>query len=126
MTGRRDPQHLLTVGRWATLAWAVVLMGGALAFPSRDTPVVVLALSIASIAYGGLLGTFIMAGLMSRAEGRDAIAAIAVTTVAMSVIVLIKPGPFESLAWPWYVPMGTAITLIVGYTSATVHRMTTR
>lgn len=127
MTGRRDPRHLLTVGRWATLAWAIVLMGGALAFiPSRDTPVVVLALSIASIAYGGLLGTFIMSGTMPRAEGRDAIAAIAVTTVVMIVVVLIKPGPFESLAWPWYVPMGTAITLIVGYTSTAVRRMTTR
>ena len=125
MTGRRDPQHLLTVGRWATLAWAVVLMGGALAFPSRDTPVVVLALSIASIAYGGLLGTFIMSGMMSRAEGRDAIAAIVVTTAVMIVVVLIKPGPFANLAWPWYVPMGTAITLSVGYTSATVRRMTT-
>ena len=69
ITGRRDPQHLLKVGRWATLAWAVVLMGGALAFwafRSQGTPVVVLALSVASIAYGGLLGTFIMAGLMPR------------------------------------------------------------
>ncbi len=126
LSGRRDPKHLLTFGRWATLAWAIVLMGGALTFPSRDTPVVVLALSIASIAYGGLLGTFIMSGMMSRAEGRDAIAAIVVTTVVMLVVVLIKPGPFESLAWPWYVPMGTAITLIVGYASATVHRMITR
>ena len=70
LSGRRDPKHLLTFGRWATLAWAIVLMGGALAFPSRDTPVVVLALSIASIAYGGLLGTFIMSGMMSRA-GHD-------------------------------------------------------
>ncbi len=126
ITGRRDPQHLLQVGRWATLAWAVVLMGGALAFRSQDTPVVVLALSVASIAYGGLLGTFIMAGLMPRSRGRDAITAILVATAAMLVVVLIKPGPFENLAWPWYVPLGTAITLAVGFLSSSVRETNTR
>ena len=126
ITGRRDPQHLLKVGRWATLAWAVVLMGGALAFRSQDTPVVVLALSVASIAYGGLLGTFIMAGLMPRSRGRDAITAILVATGAMLVVVLIKPGPFENLAWPWYVPLGTAITLAVGFLSSSVRETNTR
>ncbi len=129
ITGRRDPQHLLKVGRWATLAWAVVLMGGALAFwafRSQDTPVVELALSVASIAYGGLLGTFIMAGLMPRSRGRDAITAILVATVAMLIIVLIEPGPFENLAWPWYVPLGTAITLAVGFLSSSVRETNTR
>ncbi len=126
ITGRRDPQHLLKVGRWATLAWAVVLMGGALAFRSQGTPVVELALSVASIAYGGLLGTFIMAGLMPRSGGRDAITAILVATAAMLVVVLIKPGPFENLAWPWYVPLGTAITLAVGFLSSSVRETNTR
>ena len=126
ITGRRDPQHLLKVGRWATLAWAVVLMGGALAFRSQDTPVVVLALSVASIAYGGLLGTFIMEGLMPRSGGRDAITAILVATVAMLIIFLIEPGPFENLAWPWYVPLGTAITLAVGFLSSSVRETNTR
>lgn len=129
ITGRRDPQHLLKVGRWATLAWAVVLMGGALAFwafGSQGTPVVVLALSVASIAYGGLLGTFIMAGLMPRSRGRDAITAILVATAAMLVVVLIQPWPFENLAWPWYVPLGTAITLAVGFLSSSVRETNTR
>lgn len=129
ITGRRDPQHLLKVGRWATLAWAVVLMGGALAFwafRSQDTPVVELALSVASIAYGGLLGTFIMAGLMPRSRGRDAITAILVATAAMLVVVLIPPWPFENLAWPWYVPLGTAITLAVGFLSSSVRETNTR
>jgi len=124
ITGRSDPQHLLKVGRWATLAWAVVLMGGALAFRS-ETPVVELALSIASITYGGLLGTFIMAGTMQRSRGRDAMTAIVVATAVMLVVVLIKPGPLANLAWPWYVPLGTAVTLIAGYLSSLLGRRTT-
>ncbi len=126
ISGRNDPHHLLKVGRWATLAWAVVLMGGALAFRSQGTPVVELALSIASVTYGGLLGTFIMAGTMPRARGRDAMTAILVATGVMLVVVLGKPWPFADLAWPWYVPLGTAVTITAGYLSSALRGTTTQ
>jgi SSS family transporter len=111
LSGRRDPHHLLRVGRWATIGWALVLAGGALSFRGGDTPVVELALSIASITYGSLLGTYILGGVVPRARQPDAVLGIVVACVAMVVVVLAKPGPFGALAWPWYVPMGTAITL---------------
>lgn len=122
ITGRRDSRHLLRVGRWATLAWAAVLAGGALSFGSSDTPVVELALSIASITYGALLGTYVLGGTIRRARQSDAILAIGVATVTMLVIVLGKPGMFEELAWPWYVPLGTVITVGVGWISSAVRR----
>ena len=114
LTRRRDTRHLLSVGRWATLGWAVVLAAGALSFGSPDKPVVELALSFASIAYGGLLGTYILGGMFRRARQRDAIAAMAVATVAMLAIVFGKPGPLGNLAWPWYVPLGTTIAVATG------------
>jgi SSS family transporter len=122
ITGHRDSRHLLRVGRWATLAWAVVLAGGALSFGSSDTPVVELALSIASITYGALLGTYVLGGTVRRARQSDAILAIGVGTVTMLVIVLGKPGMFEELAWPWYVPLGTVITVGVGWISSAARR----
>jgi len=118
LSGVRDQRALLAVGRWATLAWAVVLGVGALFFRGSGQPVVELALSIASITYGGLLGTYILAGVAERVRGRDAILAIVVTTVVMGVVVLARPGPFARLAWPWYVPMGTAIALGLGWASS--------
>lgn len=119
ITGRHDPKHLLVFGRWATVAWAIVLAGGALVFQqTQGTPVVVLALSIASITWGGLLGTFLMAGWMPRSRGSDVITAVIISTILMLVVVLIKPGPFANLAWPWYVPLGTTITLTAGWVSA--------
>src|SRR5207253_690980 len=51
LTGRHDPTHLLRVGRWLTLVWTAVLVAGAMAFRNQNTPVVQLALSIASITY---------------------------------------------------------------------------
>ena len=63
------------VGRLVSLGWGIALVGGALAFHAlasgRDTPVVVLALSIASVTYGALLGAYVLAGAGSRITGRD-------------------------------------------------------
>jgi SSS family transporter len=118
ITGRRDPAHLLVAGRWATVLWAVILAGGALSFRSTDTPVVELALSIASITYGGLLGLFVLGGLSARVRQRDAILGLAVATATMLFVVLGKPGPFAQLAWPWYVPLGLAITLVTGWVAS--------
>lgn len=123
LTGRRDEAHLLRVGRWLTLLWAAVLVGGAMLFRDRDTPVVVLALSIASLTYGALLGTYVLGGWWRRARERDAIVAIVTCVALMTPVVLGWPVRIlEGLAWPWYVPLGTAITAVVGVASSLVGR----
>src|SRR5213595_1859410 len=72
LTGRHDMGHLLWVGRWFTLIWTAVLVGGAIAFiGDRETPVVQLALSIASLTYGSLLGTYILGGAWRRTREMD-------------------------------------------------------
>jgi SSS family transporter len=124
LTGDHDPRRLLKFGRWATVGWAVVLVGGAMSFRGGDQPVVEVALSIASITYGGLLGTYILGGLFKRVTQPDVISAILVATITMIVVVLLKPGAFfGSLAWPWYVPLGTLITICTGLASSTVRQL---
>jgi SSS family solute:Na+ symporter len=127
-TGRKDPAHLLRVGRIFSAAWAVALMLGALLFLAYDregkTPVVVLALSVASIAYGGLLGAYLLAGRWSRATSRGVIIGVTVSLAIMLVVFLARGlserlgiawlAPVGRLAWPWYVPLGTLITVTVG------------
>lgn len=121
LTGRRDPEHLLRVGRVMTLVWSVILVGGALLFRDRNTPVVVLALSIASITYGGLLGAYILGGAWPRTRERDVIAAVVGGVAVMIPVVLGWPGRLlPGLAWPWYVPLGTAVTIAVGMGSSLV------
>ncbi|MGH7533920.1 MAG: hypothetical protein ACREL4_11575, partial [Gemmatimonadales bacterium] len=123
-TGRTDPGHLLRVGRAFALGWGIALVLAALAFnafAAGNTPVVVLALSIASVTYGGLLGTYLLAGGWARARGRDVIIGISVTVVVMTVVIFAARlatvptlgwlAPVGRLAWPWYVPFGTALTL---------------
>ncbi|HEY8257175.1 MAG TPA: sodium:solute symporter [Gemmatimonadales bacterium] len=125
LTKRTDPTHLLRVGRAFSAVWALGLIGGALFFHGaargNDTPVVVLALSIASITYGPLLGTYFLAGRWPRARGRDVVGAVAITVVIMVVVIFAKrlataPGlgwlePAGRIAWPWYVPIGTLLAV---------------
>jgi Na+/proline symporter len=128
LTGRKaeDPETL-RVGKWFALAWGVVLTGGALLFPDNTrTPVVVVALSIASFTYGGLLGGFFLGILWQRARQRDALAGMSVGIAAMVLVVFAQPlsklvpalTPLAAIAWPWYVLIGTSITLLVGMTSS--------
>jgi len=124
LTGRAQPDHLLKVGRWLTLCWTVVLVGGAAAFRHQSTPAIQLALSIASITYGSLLGTYVLGGLWSRARQRDVIIAITAGALIMTPVVLgavIPDFPLywgRGLAWPWYVPLGTVVTVGIGVASS--------
>ena len=58
---------------------------------TRSTPVVVVALGIASFTYGGLLGGFFLGIFWRRAIQRDAILGMSVGIFAMAFIVFAKP-----------------------------------
>jgi SSS family transporter len=129
---QNDPATL-RFGKLSALVWGVVLTGGALLYREQGTPVVVVALSIASFTYGALLGGFFLGILWRRAMQRDAITGMAVAIVVMSFIVFAKQllpvlpsmsGTLTTLgkiAWPWYVLIGTTITMIVGILSSLTH-----
>jgi SSS family transporter len=135
LTGHtKDDASTLRVGRIFALVWGIVLTGGALLFPeNQKTPVVVIALSIASFTYGGLLGGFFLAILWPRARQRDAILGMSVGIAVMSVIVFAKQiaeavpawagflTPLSHIAYPWYVLIGTLITLAVAILSSLTH-----
>ncbi|MEC7846104.1 MAG: sodium:solute symporter, partial [Gemmatimonadota bacterium] len=70
-----DEARTLRAGKVFTLAWATLLVGGAILFIqlSEGNTAVEVALAIASVVYGGLLGTFILAIRSQRADQRSAI-----------------------------------------------------
>ena len=132
---KRDPAEaaVFRAAKIFTLVWAALLIGAALLYRAQGTPVVVVALSIASFTYGGLLGGFFLGMLSKRAIQRDAILGMAIGILVMSIIVFARPlsaaypGLASSLAgvgriaWPWYVLIGTSITLLVGSLSSLTH-----
>jgi SSS family transporter len=109
LTGRAlDDPRILPLSRWLTAVWGVVLM--AIALVARGWGSVFTAgLTIASIVYGPLVGTFLLAMLVPRATETGALAGLAVSLASM---IAIRLG--TSLAWTWYVVAGAAIALAVG------------
>ncbi len=121
-TGVKDPARLLRVGKLLSIFWGVLVTGAALGFyvvaGGGRTPVVVFALQIASITYGGLLGAYLLAGAPARVAGRHVVGGITVAVAVMLTLFLTK----SSLAWPWYVPLGSAITVTTGLALSAVWR----
>jgi SSS family transporter len=125
-----DSPTLLRTSKRFTLLWAAVLVGGALLYRDESTPVVTIALSVASFTYGGLLGAYLLALLVPRARQRDAILGMTVGISVMSVVVFAAPlsatlppiapllAPVRGIAWPWFVLIGTSLTFATGVVSS--------
>ncbi len=107
---RRSPtdDRLLTLSRWLTAAWGIVLI--AIAILARGWgSVFTVGLTIASIVYGPMLGAFLLGVLTPRATERGVMAGI-----GCSLAVMIGVRLFTPLAWTWYVLAGTIVCLSVG------------
>lgn len=117
-----DERRLLRAGRVFTLLWAGILIGGALLFHfvQAGTPIVVIALQIASFTYGGLLGGFLLAVLSRRAAQRDAVLGIASAIVVLTSLWAAQQfGLMERrIDGLWFSLIGALITVAVGMTSA--------
>ncbi|MBA3558311.1 MAG: sodium/solute symporter [Gemmatimonadaceae bacterium] len=128
-----DDPETLRVGKLFALMWGVGLTLGALLFREQGTPVVVVALGIASFTYGALLGGFFLGIFWRRAVQRDAITGMSVGIFAMAFVVFARQlsaaypaltdtlGPLARIAWPWYVLIGTTVTLATGVLSSYMH-----
>jgi solute:Na+ symporter, SSS family len=104
--GDVDPARQVRRSRLWTIFWGVLLgIFGMIHWG----PVLVAGLTIASITYGSLLGTFLLVIWNRRATARGAIAGMIAGLVGMTAIHFLT-----ALAWTWYVVAGTIITFAVG------------
>ncbi len=117
------------LSRAATIGWGLVLFG--LAILSRGGGrVVEVGLAIASVAYGALLGVFLLGTLTKRANEIGAMTGMALG-FALNLFIWLRPLPHwvlqtlqhitgqvqtgDKLAWTWYVMLGSGVTFGVGY-----------
>ena len=115
---RRNPDtnetRRVAVSRVATIVWALVLFGLAL-LSRRGGRVVEVGLSIASVAYGALLGVFVLGVLTRRANQRGTMVGM-----ACGLIAEIYLWSATRIPWTWYVVIGSAVTFFVGYGASAV------
>ncbi|HTK81235.1 MAG TPA: sodium:solute symporter [Bacteroidota bacterium] len=102
-----------------TLIWGVVLIGGAMIFTDTKNPVVEIGLKIASVTYGGLLGTFFLGLLFPRVTQREAYAGFMAGLLAMVAVLL-----WTSIDYTWHTVIGCVATLTFGNLAALVRTKT--
>ena len=114
-SGAGNGQHELRWSRIFTLLWGVVLIGGAMLFTDTRNPVVEIGLQIASVTYGGLLGTFFLGLLFPRVGQRDAFIGFSAGLLMMAAVI-----SWTTIGWTWHTFIGCVTTIIVGNLSSAV------
>ena len=117
-----DQKHYLRASRAMTLFWGAVLMVIAIISQYLHEGVLVLALTIASIPYGAMLGIFLLGVLTKRATSRGALTGAVLGLSVLVVIVVGKAVGVVNIAWTWYVVIGTLVTFVGGWIASATSR----
>src|SRR5271166_6260163 len=105
-----EERSRLRMSRGVTVIWALILFSLALVSLHRVGRVIEVGLQIASVAYGALLGVFLLGVLTRRANSHGAMLGMFCGLVAEIYLWLGTRVP-----WTWYVMIGTVVTFCVGY-----------
>ena len=100
----------MRLSRVATLFWALLLFALAVLSLNKVGRVVEVGLQIASIAYGALLGVFLLGVLTRRASQRGAMVGM-----MFGFGVELYLWKWTAVPWTWWVMIGTCVTFGVGY-----------
>ena len=103
---KSDEKKKLKISRLLTILWAVLLVLSAMIFKESSHAVVEIALSIASITYGGLLGTFLLGLLFKKIQQKEALIGFSAGILIMVLIVF-----FTNIGWTWYTLIGVITTV---------------
>src|SRR5438309_8106903 len=110
-----DERRRLYLSRLSTLVWALVLFGLAVLSLHKVGRVVEVGLEIASVAYGALLGVFLLGVLTRRANQSGTMLGM---LCGFSVELYIWL--WTRVPWTWYVMIGTVVTFAVGYATSSI------
>lgn len=112
-----DERKRLLHSRVTTLLWALVLAGLAILALNQVGHVVEVGLQIVSVAYGALLGVFLLGVLTKRANQNGAIVGMLCGFGTGLYLWRRSHVPFT-----WWVTIGTCVTFAVGYAVSVIWR----
>ena len=107
-------RHRVQLSRIAVVGWAALLFGLAL-LARHGGKVLEMGLSIASVAYGALLGVFLLGVLTRTASERGAMVGM-VCGFVLNLYLWLCTG----ISFTWYVLMGSVTTFVIGYVASYV------
>jgi len=109
----RDDKHYLKVSHVLTLVWGVVQIAVALAVRNSSGSALSMALSIASLINGPILGVFLVGTFLRRVSQPPALIGMLVSIALMLYVFFAT-----KIAWTWYVFLGSLITFVVSWAAS--------
>jgi SSS family solute:Na+ symporter len=107
-----DERTKMRLSRLSTFVWALLLFAIAVLSLNKAGRVVEVGLQIASVAYGALLGVFLLGVLTRKANQRGAMVGM---LFGFSIELYLWRA---HVPWTWWVVIGTAVTFGVGYAAS--------
>jgi SSS family transporter len=123
-----DDRERMMISRSSTVVWAFVLFAVAVysVHAGGKGHVVEVGLSIASVAYGALLGVFLLGTLTRYATQTGAILGM-ICGFALNLLLWLHPAPLAlgpvtvpHVAFTWYVLIGSIVTFAIGSVASVV------
>ena len=115
-------KHLLKLSGWLTLIVGVIQILVAIAFMRSGESALGLALSVASLINGPILGVFLVGSFLKNAKEIHALIGMLASIFLMTYILLasnkIVAGPV--IAWTWYALIGSITTVLVAFIASLI------
>jgi solute:Na+ symporter, SSS family len=112
MRPNSSEQRRLQLSRLSTIGWALLLFVFALV-ARHSGRVLEAGLSIASVAYGSLLGAFLL-GVLTRKASENGVIIGMFCGLLVSLVLWLR----TNLSFAWYVVLGSLATFTVGYAAS--------
>jgi Na+/proline symporter len=105
-----DERTKMRLSRVSTIVWALLLFALAVLTLHKGGRVIEVGLKIASVAYGTLLGVFLLGVLTKRANQPGAMVGM-----LFGFCVELCLWKWTTVPFTWWVMIGTVVTFVVGY-----------
>ncbi|MBK9154143.1 MAG: sodium/solute symporter [Chloracidobacterium sp.] len=117
-------KHLMKIAGILTVVVGIVQIAIAVGLRNANSSALGMALSVASLINGPILGVFLVGAFLKKAREIHALIGMAVSISVMVYVLLASNGyvPGPVIAWPWYALIGSVTTVLTAFVSTLVIR----
>ncbi|CAN5649743.1 sodium:solute symporter [soil metagenome] len=120
----KTDKQLMRLAGILTVVVGIVQIAIAVGLKDANSSALSMALAVASLINGPILGVFLVGTFLKNAREVHALTGMVVSILAMTYVLLASNGfvPGPVIAWPWYALIGSSITVFVAFISTLVIR----
>ena len=115
----RSDKHLMRIAGILTVVVGIVQIAIAVGLKDAGSSALSMALAVASLINGPILGVFLVGAFLKRAGQIHALNGMIVSILVMTYVLSAANGfvPGPVIAWPWFALIGSSVTVIVAFVS---------